>query len=239
MTAASAERVAAQVEQWLDERFAELAALTERFIGVLDLDEAGRPDPNEAARRRLRTLAVRYLAEHPVVDGCGIIFSRAALGLERGHLEWWVREDETRFASFTFGVVPGGDRFYDYEHHEWFTRAYDEGLPALVGPYYDFLGVEAYIVTLTLPAAVRGTRIGVVAADIQVADLEGAFLPVLQGAGAEMALVGSRGNVLVGNSSRLLPGTLVSEAPAGFERRLLGAEGAGIELIYRTGDAAG
>jgi hypothetical protein len=145
-----------------------------------------------------------------------------------------VREDESRFARYSFGVVPGADRYYDYEHHEWFIRAFHEGTPALVGPYIDYLGVEAYVLTLTVPANVAGVRVGAIGNDIQVADLEAELLPVLQRSGIEMALVGRHGNVLVGNSSQLLPGVLVPDTLEGFARKRLGPEGADVQLIYRT-----
>ncbi|RGE24345.1 cache domain-containing protein [Leucobacter sp. wl10] len=234
MTTAEVSAVIATIDEWLDDRFSHLEKLAEDFIALLRLDESARLDLGESVRRRLRALAVRYLADNAVVDGCGLIFARSALSFERGHLEWWVREDESRFARYSFGVVPGADRYYDYEHHEWFTRAFQDGVPALVGPYIDYLGVEAYVLTLTVPAAVDGVRVGAVGNDLQVADLETELLPVLQRSGVEMALVGRHGNVLVGNSSRLLPGLFVPDALDGFTRRRLGPEGAEVELLYRA-----
>lgn len=237
MTAAELSAAIAGVDGWLHDRFAHLEKLSHDFTALLTLDEAGRLDLGETVRRRLRGLAVRYLADNAVVDGCGLIFARSVLSFERGHLEWWVREDETRFARYSFGVVPGADRYYDYEHHEWFIRAFHEGTPALVGPYIDYLGVEAYVLTLTVPASVGGVRVGAIGNDIQVADLETELLPLLQRSGTEMALVGRHGNVLVGNSSRLLSGVFVPETGGGFDgltRRRIGPEGADVHLIYRA-----
>jgi hypothetical protein len=76
--------------------------------------------------------------------------------------------------------------------------------------------------------------VGAIGNDIQVADLEAELLPVLQRSGIEMALVGRHGNVLVGNSSQLLPGVLVPDTLEGFARKRLGPEGADVQLIYRT-----
>jgi hypothetical protein len=234
VSAAEVASAIASVDEWLNDRFDHLQKLSEDLIALLTLDDSGRLDLGEGVRRRLRALAVRYLADNAVVDGCGLIFAHSALSFERGHLEWWVREDESRFARYSFGVVPGADRYYDYEHHEWFIRAFHEGTPALVGPYIDYLGVEAYVLTLTVPANVAGVRVGAIGNDIQVADLEAELLPVLQRSGIEMALVGRHGNVLVGNSSQLLPGVLVPDTLEGFARKRLGPEGADVQLIYRT-----
>lgn len=204
--APSQERIVTALTEWFAERFTSLQGLADELISQLRFDESGLLDLTETSRRRLKGSAVHYLAEHPVVDGCGLIFAHSALGTPNGHLEWWVREDETRFARYSFGVVPGADRYYDYEQHEWFIRAFHEGTPALVGPYIDYLGVEAYVLTLTVPAVANGSRVGAVGNDIQAEDLEAALLPMLLGCEQELVLVGRHDNVLLSNTSRWLPG---------------------------------
>lgn len=231
MTAALHETVA-EVTAWFTTRFEQLESLATELIGVLQFDAARRVELTETGRRRMKSIAERALSENSAVDGCGLIFARSALGTDNGHLEWWVREDETRFARYSFGVVPGGDRYYDYEHHEWFIRAFHDGAPALVGPYIDYLGVEAYVVTLTVPAVLDGVRIGAVGNDIQVVDLEAALLPVLLRSDSELAILGRHGNVVIGNSSRFLPGEYVPEELPGYARVALGPSSARLSLLY-------
>lgn len=226
------ETIVDEISAWFANRFSQIEVLAEQLIGALRLDAQGRLELTESNRRQLKAIAVGYLAKNPTVDGCGLIFARTALGTENGHLEWWVREDDARFARYSFGVVPGGDRYYDYEHHEWFIRAFHEGTPALVGPYIDYLGVEAYVVTLTVPAVLDGVRVGAVGNDIQVADLEAALLPTLLKSHTELALLGSHGNVLIGNSSRFLPGEYVDSDIPGFARTNLGPSTIGLTLLY-------
>ena len=203
---------------WFDDRFSNLQRLATELIDLLRFDEEGVLDLTETSRRKLKSTATHFLAENPVVDGCGLIFAHSALGTPNGHLEWWVREDETRFARYSFGVVPGADRYYDYEQHEWFIRAYYEGTPALVGPYIDYLGVEAYVLTLTVPADVQGTRVGAVGNDIQAEDLEAELLPLLQQCEHQLVLVGRHDNVLLSNTSLFLPGEHVTDASLKFRR---------------------
>lgn len=216
---------------WFSERFARLEALGAELVGNLHAED-GRIVLSEAARRRMKSTAGRYLAGNDAIDGCGLIFAHTALGTENGHLEWWVREDDTRFARYSFGVVPGGDRYYDYEQHEWFVRAFNEGTPSLVGPYIDYLGVEAYVLTLTVPADLDGRRIGAVGNDIQLEDLESALLPLMLTSAAELAIIGRRGNVLVSNSSRFVTGAYAPDPLDGFSRLRLGPESAGVELLH-------
>ncbi|WP_449282332.1 cache domain-containing protein [Leucobacter sp.] len=221
-----------RLSSWFTQHFERLQSLADELISTLRFSEDGLIEISDSTRRRLKSAAVRFLAEDETIDGCGLIFAHSALGTENGHLEWWVREDESRFARYSFGVVPGADRYYDYEHHEWFIRSFHEGTPALVGPYIDYLGVEAYVLTLTVPAEIRGTRVGAVGNDIQVADLEAALLPVLLDHPSAMALIGRHGNVIFSNSSRFLPGDYVPESLPGFRRARIDPAQAGVQLLY-------
>lgn len=211
------EDTVATLSDWFTSRFAELTELGAALTHGLSTDASGHLELSHGSRRGMKAAAHRFLAEHPVVDGCGLIFAHSALGTEAGLLEWWVREDETRFARYSFGMVPGADRYYDYEQHEWFIRAFSEGCAAAVGPYIDYLGVEVYLITLTVPAIVNGQRVGAVGTDIQIDDLERALLPILSTCTHELAVVNRTGNVLVSNSDRYLPGELLTGAPEQFE----------------------
>ena len=216
---------------WFADHFARLQSLSDQLVANLAFDAQGHLDISDSTRRKLKAVAVRFLAEDATIDGCGLIFAHTALGAENGHLEWWVREDETRFARYSFGVVPGADRYYDYEHLEWFVRAYEEGAPTLAGPYIDYLGVEAYVLTLTVPAELEGRRVGAVGNDIQLKDLEAELLPILLECPEEAALVSRHGNVLFANTSRFLPGDWVPDALEGFDRAAVSAPSAGVQLL--------
>ena len=221
-----------RVDAWFSERFTRLTRLATELIQVTSLDGRGHIELTEASRKRLKSVAVRFLAGDEVIDGCGLIFAQSALGTDNGQLEWWVREEESRFARYSFGVVPGGDRYYDYSHHEWFTRAFIDGETAIVGPYIDYLGIEAYVVTITVPAEIDDVRIGAVGNDLQVADMEAALLPELLRSTTEVALVGARGTVLFGTSSKFISGDFVPPEVDGYESVAVGPDGAGLRIVY-------
>lgn len=221
----------ALLRDWFDDRFAHLSALADDLIAGLGFDENGLLDLSPTARRSMKAAATRFLAAHPVIDGCGLIFAHSALGTEDGRLEWWVREDESRFARYSFGVAPGADRYYDYEQHEWFIRAYSGGRSAAVGPFIDYLGVEVYIVTLTVPAVVAGRRVGAVGTDLQVDDIERALLPTLLRSSAQLTLLGSHGQVLLSNSARHLPGEMVLTPPPGARFEPLSESTGGMRVM--------
>lgn len=212
----SADLAVSRISEWFEHRFADLRALGDELVSGLNLDSDGFLNVSSPSRKAMKSAAASFLQEHPVIDGCGLIFAHSALGTESGRLEWWVREDESRFARYSFGVVPGADRYYDYEQHEWFIRAFVEGRSAAVGPFIDYLGVEVYIVTLTIPAIVEGRRVGAVGNDIQLEDLERALLPTLLGCESEMAVLSRHGSVLVSNTSKFLTGECVQQSPEGY-----------------------
>ncbi|WP_017793482.1 cache domain-containing protein [Leucobacter salsicius] len=226
------QRVREQLEAWFHERLARVEALAGELLGGLRLDDAGYLDLSESVRRRLKTVAGRFLIANEFIDGCGLIVAHSALGTENGHLEWWVREDDARFARYSFGVVPGADRYYDYEQHEWFVRSFTDGESALVGPYIDYLGVESYVLTLTVPAVVSGKRVGAVGNDIQVQDLERALLPLLVEQEQPFALLSQSSNVLLSNSAGFLPGDLVTGQEPGYVRLQLEPKAMGLQLLY-------
>ncbi|MBN9611943.1 MAG: PDC sensor domain-containing protein [Actinobacteria bacterium] len=237
ISAAQVQRITDELNAWFIVRVQRITALADEMMGVLRLDDDGRISIGDATRRRLKGIAVSFLAVDETIDGCGLIFARSAVGSNNGHLEWWVHEDEARFARYSFGVVPGADRYYDYEHHEWFIHSFNEGTPALVGPYIDYLGVESYVLTLTVPAVLDGVRVGAAGNDIEVADLEAELLPILLREEAPLAVVGRHGNVLVSNSPELLPGDHIAADAPEFARVRLEPESAGLHLLYAAGAA--
>lgn len=203
----------ATVQAWFETRFAHLSQLGDLLVTGLRFDSDGHLELPATALRGMKAAAAQFLAEHPVVDGCGLIFAHSALGTEDGRLEWWVREDEARFARYSFGMAPGADRYYDYERHEWFIRAFEDGHSVAVGPFIDYLGVEDYIITLTIPAVVGDRRVGAVGTDVQLDDLERALLPIMLRCESEITLLSNHGNVLLSTSAHYLPGEAVTSPP--------------------------
>lgn len=226
------QRVAAALSAWFQSRLNAVVSLGETLCGELQLTESGTVAVSDRDRRRLKDHSFKYLAEEPVADGCGLIFALAALDSGRGQLEWWVREGETRFARYSFGVVPGSDRFYDYEQLDWFTKSFVEAKPAFVGPYIDYLGVETYVVTLTAPARVNGELVGAAGNDIQVSDLEHAIMPTLHTSQRELAVLNEHGNVVASNTSRYLVGELIHPFPDTWRQTALEPEVFGLKLAY-------
>lgn len=224
--------VCEQINSLLNNCFASLQNLAADFTKHLKIKADGTLNLDEHTGRRLKTISARYLAENKLVDGCGLTFSRQVLSADRGHLEWWVREENNRLARYSFGVVPDGERYYDYEHHEWFTQAFINGTPAIVGPYLDYLGIESYVLTLTVPATVDGNRVGAVGNDIKLDDLEQTLLPLLLTSPGQTALLGQHGNIIFSNHEDLLPGMQLPD-PDSYEYTPVGPQECELQLAHK------
>lgn len=222
------------ITAWFTRAFAELDEMNRDFCRLLEeatgvdddvtrLAKAGR----DVFKERVRT----YLREHPRINGAGLIFSRSARGEGKGVTEWWVRDGADGMTRYQFGVNPLGQRFYDYEKLEWFTVSVSTGRPWLAGPYIDYLGVEEYVVTLTVRSEVHGRAVGVTGLDIKVGDLERELLPLLRLAGGPALLLNPHDAVLVSSSSRFSAGDVVHDVPEGFRRVPLPLENPPLTLL--------
>lgn len=232
---ASVEETIASISQWFSHQFDELHRLGAELTDELDLTSDSYLTLTPAARRTMKVRAAKYLQRNTSLDGCGLIFSRSVLTSEMGHLEWWVREDESRYARYSFGVVPGADRYYDYEQDDWFISAFHEGKPAAIGPFIDYLGVEVYILTITIPATVNGVRVGAVGNDMKIDDLEHELLPIMMDCAHEIVLLSSRGNVLVSNTSKFLSGETIINPPTGYKFKEIVEPGVGLHVLVPKG----
>lgn len=219
---------------WFGDRLAALQHLERTLCAELELNADHTITITDRDRRRLKHHSVAYLAEQRVADGCGLILAHSVLDSPRGQLEWWVREDEARFARYSFGVVPGNDRYYDYEQLDWFTRSVGQEAPAFAGPYIDYLGVETYVVTLTTPARVDGELIGAAGNDIQMTDLENEVLPLIRDCSHTLALVNAQGNVIVSNSTDFLVGDIIQNEQPGLQRTVIAPEVFELSLVFST-----
>ncbi|MEB4614746.1 cache domain-containing protein [Leucobacter sp. M11] len=225
--------VTSTLSAWFQRRFTSLQDLAQDLSVEVTRDATDHLLLSETGKQRMRARSTTFLEEHAVVDGCGLIFSREALGTGQGQLEWWVRAGDERFARYTFGVNPAGDRYYDYEQLEWFTKAYQTGELSLAGPYIDYLGVEDYIVTLTTPIQVGQVRAGVAGLDIQMTDIESSLVPILRQSEHDVAILNDHGSVLIGSSGRFLPGDRLTQLPEGYTTSPLEPAEAGLALLHR------
>lgn len=234
MTTTEVESVTRELTEWFEATFADIESMASGYSELLERDNS----PDDAvvrisgdSRKGIQERALHVLRAHPIVDGAGAIFAREKIGSTKGVIEWWVRDDDGRMARYSFGVDPAEDRFYDYERLEWFN-AFVQRTRWITGPYIDYLGIEEYIVTLTVPLRVHDVLAGVVGVDIRMSDLETALMPILRRVSGNVALLNAHSSVLVGNSGRYVSGDHVAPTPDGFETTDLRLSALGLRLLH-------
>lgn len=187
----------------------------------------------ESARTSLQARARRFLHEYRTADGAGLVFARPADASSPSAIEWWVRGTGDDVDRYRFGTDPAAAGYYEYDRLEWYVRAYHDGCPCIAGPYIDYLGVDQYVVTLMVQALAHGRPVGAAGIDIRVDDLERALMPILHRVPGEAAVLNTHDTVLVGSSSRLLPGERVAEVPDGFRLTPLPGSRDLLRLLHR------
>lgn len=232
----SAPKVVHDLDQWFRRRFAALDALRESLASSTD-SRLGKAPYRVSSKLSgtLRGVVTEFLSRpgNEVFIGAGLILDRSLAADHQVDLEWWIRSDEGSVERHQFVIDPGSNDFYDYEGFEWFVSGCLEESRTLAGPYIDHLGVDDYIVTLAVPAYHRDERIGLVAADITVRELEEQLLPLLTATPGSSALLNPHGIVLVGSSADLATGDRVEQAPEGWASHPVGDPAVGLTVLHR------
>ena len=192
-----------QVEEW---RSAILALPTDTSPTALD--------------SLVQSLVVpKLMVADPILIGAGLIAAPHYLHSEGVHVSWWLGPLEsnpllgsttgpTRLDLSTRGYA---DYLSDLRTLEWYSVPEATGQTHITGPYVDHLCMVDYILTLTIPAEVDGTMVGVVGADIYVKRLERELLPLFTALDEHVSLLNQVGRVIVSTDPTLAVGAIVPD----------------------------
>ncbi|GAA1364992.1 hypothetical protein [Brevibacterium luteolum] len=203
--------VAERFSDWFSAEFAALAELTDVVAAEIAARARGHR-PHLADLRELATLYPEFILRSETVAAAGALFAPASVAGADRLLEWWERSDGT-IAKVNFNLLPNTTSYYDYELREYFVLPTAHGRRNIHGPFVDFLGLDEYIITLTLPLTVDSERIGVSGADYRCRDLDLHMLPILRSLGAPAVLRNSDSRVIVGTSAEYLVGERMITVP--------------------------
>lgn len=110
---------------------------------------------------------------------------------------------------------------YDYVEMEWFVRARDRRQPCLTGPYLDYSGSDALVLTVSVPVVTERGFLGVVAIDLLAQATEDLMTAQLRSLPGEVVVVNRDRTVVAANSVRWMPGerlrSMPSDDPDGYE----------------------
>jgi hypothetical protein len=188
----------AEVRRTLADLGTQLRALRSvGFFGPAHLSEMSQQ--LEPVTRRALT------APDSAVAGAGIAWESVGPPARSGML-WW-RADGGAVTQKIHVDNPASDSYYDFTHSEWYTRAIGTDELVIAGPFIDAWGTDDH--TLTPATAVHddgGVRLGVVAADLDVAVTTERISRVLAAVEGDLILVNDEGHVVVANDPILTPG---------------------------------
>lgn len=206
----------------------DLAAETEQPLRILRDEDA----PYDEDLDDLTHAATKVLsASGRHVQGMGVMFDPGAIPHHRFGGAWVVRRNGEVVRN-PHVADPKREDFYDYSMAEWMTEPRASGVPAVVGPYVDYGGVDDYIFTVAVPIRIDDVFLGVAAADIRLSDYEVAIAPALGAVDRACCLVNAEDRIIVSNSVRFAPGSLLPSA-RGHRRRPCGTSGWSIVHVVR------
>lgn len=154
---------------------------------------------------RMRDLAYAMLDSNPVVAGAGTIFDPARVAVADQCIQWHVRGKDG-YEPYQFDFDPASPSYYDFLQLPWYSVPRDEHRAIVYGPYLDYLGVDEFILTCSIPLMFGGRFAGAATCDIGYSEFERTFLELARGIDAQLALVNLDGRICCTTSSRFLPG---------------------------------
>lgn len=184
-----------------------LTALSEEFIQQLHPT----PAPHyEEASRSLEAACRRQLHERGPITGMGFIGEPSAEIPAGLRVMWWIQDGgEVRLKKHVLN--PASDSYYDYNTSEWFGTPRATGKPFISAPYVDSWGTDQLTITAVVPVSLRGSFIGVVAADL---DPDGFLRPIerLLLTSDRLTLVDSENRVILSSLPVLTSGVSLDRA---------------------------
>jgi hypothetical protein len=206
-----AERVAATIDP--------VFAVIDDWRAQVERRLADDPEPRAAAFDPVVAELVAGELERPgtLITGAGFVAAPGFLDDAPWHLAWWLsgaspfRIEQTGGGLRRLDAVsdPDAEAFRDYTTLEWWRVPARTGRRHLTGPYVDYLCTDDYTVTITTPVTVGGEMAGLVGADVYVARLEQALLPVLREADRTCTIVNASGRIVASTDTHRATGALL------------------------------
>jgi hypothetical protein len=202
------------------------------FVAVVEVGRAVRgavstADLHDALDTSMRTSVTNA---NGALHGVTMTVTPGLLCDQRMWMHWWL----TRAGRVVFDepdLDPTSPAFYDYTQAAWYTTPLRSGRAWLSDPYFDDGGADCDIVTISVPARLGDTTIGVATADIDLAAVSMLTRSALAGLGGPCWLVAASGIVVAASAGgeAYEPGSRLPDAALATVRDV--AEGDGSWII--------
>lgn len=208
------EEVAAAIAAELSPIYAALEGLAEDVLGLLPQAALG-ASPGTVTERQLGPLErsiTPALVDQEVLVGVGFVATPGLVVDHERYLYWWQRGSAGQLNRLRLNFDAESVDVYDYLQMEWFQSARAGAPRSAFGPYVDYTGAGAYVITTSVPVMHGPAFLGVAGADVTMELLEPRLLQALTGAALPTVLLNAERRVLSANTSRFVVGTRIGES---------------------------
>jgi len=194
----------------LDAIFGYLEPLAAQFAAV-----AADPSLARRALHPLRPVIQDLLEQHRGwLAGAGVICAPGLLRDVRHWMDWWFTGPDGTPNPLRVNLDEQSVEFFDYTEADWYAVPMRTGRAFAAGPYVDYLCTNEYSLTLAVPVRAGDTLVGVAAADILVATVEGHVIAPLRAVSPQAVLCTPAGRVVASATPEHAPGERIDLATA-------------------------
>ena len=212
--AATSETRLGKVSSWIEEQIdAHLQPLLAYAATLGGLADTSRDSPlTSSAVASLNPQVESLVKGSTAIIGSGFIAAPEAVDSDARYMLWLQqRGDAIKRLRLNFDT--SDLEAYDYVDMDWYVRTRDRIQPTLIGPYLDYSGSDALVITLTVPVVAHGTFLGVVATDLSAQAAEDLITTELCRLRGDVVVVNRDRTIVATNCVRWMPGERVLRLP--------------------------
>jgi hypothetical protein len=182
--------------------------LRDTVARTADATTEDQPIQPAAIHSLFEAVQVELASPDTPVLGMGF-FPNPAASADGADVHWWYQSSNGRpLSKLRVATKPQHIDFYDYGTAPWWLGAINSEALNVTGPYVDYNGTNAYVVTFSRSVQQDGVPLGVIALDVPVGKLQSIWQSALLKLPRPTSVVDHDGLVIATNSGRLLGGTL-------------------------------
>ncbi|GAA3541133.1 PDC sensor domain-containing protein [Nocardioides daeguensis] len=203
-------RISTWLEQQIDDRLTPLLSYAEQLAALSSASSSGGLTAGDVESLSQHVEAI--IKDSPAIIGSGYIAAPGAVDDAIRYMLWLQqRGDAIKRLQLNFDTTDL--EAYDYVEMDWYLRTRDRLRPTLIGPYLDYSGSDALVITLAVPVLSGAEFLGVVAIDLMAQAAEELITNELCQLPGDVVVVNRDRTVVATNSVRWMPGERLASMP--------------------------
>lgn len=206
------------VRQWFENETSSVLAPLLEYASLLEdrsresFEEGVSPLSPEAVEG-LSDVAESIIGNSALTIGAGFIAAPGVVDATERYMMWLQRRSGA-IRRLRLNFDTSDLDAYDYVGMDWFTRTREEHRPSLTGPYLDYSGSHALVLTVAAPVTTHERFLGVVAIDLMAQAAEEQMREQLCDLAGDVVVVNRDRAIVATNSVRWMPGERLRSMPA-------------------------